>query len=101
MLAGRMIANEHLAIARGRLLAGAIGAHDIEVIDKQSAALVGIDVLPRIRQIGKFGEGGAYVVYPGLHRNAARELSAIVAERGVAFDDVGDDNPTFGYDRGE
>src|SRR5206468_3360432 len=39
----------------------------------------------------EFGERGAKVVYAGLHGEAAREFSAIVAERGVAFDNVGDD----------
>ena len=42
-------------------------------------------------RIGEFREGSAKVMHAGLHGNAAREFPAIVAERGVAFDNIRDD----------
>ena len=91
MTAGGMAAHKQPLITRWRLLARVKRTNDLHVIHKQSAALVRVDILPRIFEIGKFRIRCSEESFSCLYRRSSDKLASFVSKSRGSLNNCADD----------
>ena len=82
-----LAADEDLRVALGRRRARIERPDDVEIVDEEAAAHIGIDVLQRVVEVRQLRVRRTDEALARLHRRARRELALRISERAGAFDD--------------